>query len=237
MRTGGQDEITTPSPQYRFPLNQTYNYTVEWHLFTAGVAHVKVEAAGKEYKVTASGESTGVVNAIYGAHDKFESHFDPRTFCSLRVWKHAEEGSHKRETSIQFDYPRGKSVLDEKNLKTGETKHTENDIPSCVTDVITGFYYLESLPLQVGSTYTFPVNDGGKTTRASAQVEGREKVKTPAGTFSTVRAAVEALSGPLAGKGKLWVWYSDDAAHTPVQMRAKLTWGTLLFRLTGVDKQ
>jgi hypothetical protein len=229
--------IAPPPPGYAFPLNQTYDYVVEWHLFTAGVAHVKMESAGTEHKVSATGESTGVVNALFGVHDRFESRFDPRTFCSLRVWKHSEEGSHKRETSIRFDYSRGKSVLDEKNLKTGESKHTENDIPSCVTDVITGFYYLASLPLQVGGSYTLAVNDGGKTTQASAQVEAREKIKAPSGTYNTLRVSVEALSGPLQNKGRLWVWYTDDAAHTPVQMRAKLSWGTLLFRMTSLEKQ
>ena len=57
---------------------------------------------------------------------------------------------HKRETSIRFDYAHKKSTLDEKNLKTGETKHVENDLAGCATDVITGFYYLQSLPLQLG---------------------------------------------------------------------------------------
>ena len=103
-------------------------------------------------------------------HDRFESHFDPRTFCSLSIFKHSEEGSHKRETSIHFDYARKKSTLDEKNLKTGETKHVENDLTGCTTDVITGFYYLQSLPLQLGATYEFPISDG-KTTIVRATVD------------------------------------------------------------------
>ena len=84
-------------------------------------------------------------------HDRFESRFDPRTFCSLSIFKHSEEGSHKRETSIRFDYAHKKSTLDEKNLKTGETKHVENDLAGCATDIVTGFYYLQSLPLQLGA--------------------------------------------------------------------------------------
>ena len=46
----------------------------------------------------------------------------------------------------------------------------------------------------------------------------------------------EAVSGSLQSKGKVWVWYSDDPGHTPVQMRAKLGWGTLLFRLQRIEK-
>jgi len=194
-----------------------------------------MDIAGNERKVTATAESLGVVNVIFPVHDHFESRFDPRTFCSLSIFKHSEEGVHKRETSIHFDYAGKKSTLDEKNLKTGETKHVENDLDSCATDVITGFYYVQSLPLQMGATYEFPVSDG-KTAIVRATVEKREQVKVPAGTFSTVLVSAEATSGSLKSKGKVWAWFTDDANHIPVQMRAKLGWGTLLFRLQRVDK-
>jgi len=228
-------EITPPPPNYPFPDGRGYVYVAEWHLITAGTGVVKMEAAGGERKVTATAESQGVVNVIFPVHDHFESRFDPRTFCSLSISKHSEEGSHKRETSIHFDYARKKSTLDEKNLKTGETKHVENDLAGCATDVITGFYYLQSLPLQLGSAYEFPISDG-KTALVRATVEKREQVRVPAGTFQTVQVTAEAINGPLQSKGKVWVWYSDDASHTPVQMRAKLGWGTLLFRLQRIEK-
>jgi len=204
-------------------------------LLTAGIGVVRMETAGNERKVVATAESQGAVNVIFPVHDHFEARFDPRTFCSLEISKHSEEGSHKRETSIKFDYERKKSVLDEKNLKTGETKKVENDLAGCATDVITGFYYLQSLPLQIGATYEFPISDG-KTAMVRATVEKREQIKVPAGTFPAVLVIAEATSGSLLSKGKVWVWYSDDAKHTPVQMRAKLGWGTLLFRLQRIEK-
>ena len=228
-------QIASPPRNYPFPDGRSYVYSVEWHLITAGTAVMKMEAAGNERKVTASAESSGAVNVIFPVHDRFESRFDPRTFCSLSIFKHSEEGSHKRETSIHFDYARKKSTLDEKNLKTGETKHVKNDLAGCATDVITGFYYLRSLPLQPGASYEFPISDG-KTTIVRATVDKREQIKVPAGTFSAVLVTAEATSGPLQSKGKVWVWYSEDPSHTPVQMRAKLGWGTLLFRLQRIEK-
>jgi uncharacterized protein DUF3108 len=228
-------EITPPAPNYPFPDGRGYVYIAEWHLITAGTGIVRMEAAGSQRKVTASAESQGVVNVIFPVHDRFESRFDPRTFCSLSIVKHTEEGSHKRETSIRFDYAGKKSFLDEKNLKTGETKHVENDLNGCATDVITGFYYLQSLPLQLGSSYVFPISDG-KTALVRATVEKREQIKVPAGTFQAVQVTAEAINGSLHSKGKVWVWYSDDASHIPVQMRAKLGWGTLLFRLQRIDR-
>ncbi|MGA7558199.1 MAG: DUF3108 domain-containing protein [Terriglobales bacterium] len=228
-------EIAPPRPNYPFPDGKTYVFSAEWHLITAGTGVVRMDVSGNERKVTATAESVGAVNIIFPVHDRFESHFDPRTFCSLSIFKHSEEGSHKRETSIHFDYSRKKSRLDEKNLKTGETKHIENDLAGCATDVITGFYYLQSLPLQLGERYEFPISDG-KTTIVRATVEKREQIRAPAGTFPSVMITAEATSGPLQNKGKVWVWFSEDASHTPVQMRVKLGWGTLLFRLQRIEK-
>lgn len=233
---GPTAEILPPSPNYHFSDGQAYVYGVEWHFFNAGTATVKLENAGSDKKVTAIADSAGVANVVYAVHDRFEALFDPKTFCSIGLTKHSEEGPHKRDTQVTFDYPKRRSLLHEKNLKTGETKQAENDIPHCVTDVVTGFYYLASLPLQQGNTYTFPVNDGGKTAEVTAHVEGKDQVKVPAGTFHTIRIAAEATSGTLKGRGRVWAWFTDDANHTPVQMRAKLNWGTLLFRLQRIDR-
>jgi Protein of unknown function (DUF3108) len=233
---GPSAEILPPTSAYAFPDGQAYVYGVEWHLFNAGTTTVKLESSGPDQKVSAIADSAGVANVLYGVHDRFEAHFDPKTFCSIGLTKHSEEGPHKRDTRVTFDYPKRKSRLQEKNLKTGETKQAENDIPPCVTDVVTGFYYLASLPLHSGNSYTFPVNDGGKTAEVTARVEGNERVKVPAGTFATIRVAAEATSGNLKGRGRIWAWFTDDGNHTPVQMRAKLSWGTLLFRLQRIDR-
>ena len=192
-----------------------------------------------EWNSTLAGaaDAIGVVALLYRVADRFDSYFDRKTFCSSHISKHSEEGRHFRDTSIRFDYSRKKAILDERNLKSGETKHTEEDIPGCVSDVLSAIYYVGSLPLEPGSTYTFPLNDGGKTVDVKAHVEAREEVKTEAGTFRTIRVQPESDSGVLKSRGKVWVWYTDDASHLPVQMRARLFWGTLTFRLTRVERQ
>ena len=234
---GPAAQVYPPSPSYRFPNGQTYVYSVEWHMFNAGIARVTMEAVGTQQRITAVADSLGVVNLMYTVHDRWESYFDPRTFCSQKIVKHAEEGKRRRDSDAQFDYARHKLVRTDKDLRTGESKRIESDIPSCVTDVVTGFYYLASQSLAVGSSYTFPVNDAGKTTDVAAQVETTEAVKVPAGTYQAVRISAQPISGPLKGKAKVAAWFSKDANHIPVQMRAKLGWGTLLFRLQRVEKK
>ena len=229
-------QIIPPRPNYPFPDGRSYVYSAEWHMLTAGSGVIRMESSGNDRRVLASADSAGAINVIFPVRDRFESHFDPQTFCSHSIVKHSEEGSHKRETKIQFDVAAKKSKMDERNIKTTEMKHVETDIPGCVTDILTGFYYLQSLPLRPGATYDFPVSDG-KSAVVHATVDKLEQIKVPAGTFSAVMVTAEAISGSLQSKGKVWVWYSDDAAHTPVQMRAKLGWGTLLFRLQRIENK
>ena len=228
--------IQPPPANYVYPENVTYVYSAEWRLWTAGTATLRLERAGMQHKVTATADSSGFVALLYKVHDRFETYFDPRTFCSARVVKHTEEGFRRRETTIQFDYARRKAVLDERNPKNNQAKHEEEDIPGCVTDVLSGIYYLGSLPLQVGSTYTFPVNDGGKGMELKATVEAREQIKTDAGTFQTLRVQPVATSGPKK-RGSVWIWYSDDAQRIPVQMRARAFWGTLTLKLQRVERK
>lgn len=231
----GAQILPTP-PAYHFPDGLTYFFSVEWHHLNAGNASVNLESAGAEQHVTAMGDSSGMVNLLYKVQDRFESFFDPHTFCSQRLLKHTEEGSRHRDTELRFDYTKRRAILNEKNLKTNETKRIGNEIPGCVTDVVSGFFYLASLPLAAGSAYTFPINDGGMTAEVTATVEAPEEIKVPAGTFQTIRVRAEPISGPQKGKIQVYVWFTDDPNRTPVQMRSKLGWGMVMFRLQRVGK-
>lgn len=230
---GPVSHIIPPPPTFSVP-EENYVYKAEWRIWDAGTVTLGVSRDGNLMRVNGSAESKGVVSLLYPVHDNFSAIYDPRTFCSVNVRKHTEEGFRKRDTLINFNYARKKSVLDETNLKNNDRKHEENDIPGCVTDVLSGFMYLRSMPLLVGSTYTFPINDGGKTVDVVARVEAKETVKVPAGTFQTIRVSPESGSA-FKLKGKVWIWYTDDAKRIPVQMRGKMFWGTLEFKLKSVE--
>jgi hypothetical protein len=232
---GAAGHIQPLRPGFEFP-RQTLRYEAEYHFVTAGFATLRVEREGNQEHVSGTADSTGVVALLFRVQDRFNSFFDAQTLCSNKIVKHTEEGSHARETTITFDYKRGKAVLEEKNLKTGQFKRTENEIPGCVTDILSGILYVASLPLQPDSTYSFPLNDGGKTVTIRAHVEGKEQIKTPAGTFQTIRVGPEGDYSALKNRGRILIWYSDDARHLPIQVQARMFWGTLMVYLASIDK-
>lgn len=229
--------MSKPEAGYHLPLNQTLVYGAQWRVFNAGTATLRIEQAGQEARILGTADAAGSVALLYHVRDRFESFLNPTDFCSRNISKIAEEGYRKVNTTIGFDYQRRKAILDQKNIKKKETKHTENDIPGCVSDVISAIYYVGSLPLQPGKTFTFPLNDGGKTVYVDVHVEAREQVKTPSGTYNAFRVRPEAPEGVLKNKGKIWVWYSDDAARIPIQMRGHMFWGTLTLTLQRIEKK
>lgn len=231
-----ESHIVAPQPQYTFG-NQKFVYSVQWHFLSAGTSTVEIQHAGSGARVLGTADSAGMPDKIFKVHDLFSATVDTKTFCTSQVEKHNQEGKRQYEETVALDYPHGKSRVDVKNVKTAETKHSEFDIPSCVTDVISGFFYVASLPLAPGYSEIFPVNDNGKTTDVEVKVESRERVKSPLGQFDTLRVRAEPVSGSMKGKGVLWVWFSDDGRRIPVQMKSKLGFANLLFQLQQVSPQ
>ena len=58
---------------------------------------------------------------------------------------------------------------------------------------------------------------------------GREKVKTPAGEFDTIK--VKAYKGFLMSEGEVNIWLTDDARKIPVLIQSKVKVGSIMFTL------
>jgi len=228
-----ESRIVPPPVAHEIFENQKLIYSVQWHMLNAGTTTIILRRADSSEHLISTADSQGLVNKIFPVHDIFQADFNPHTFCTHNVAKHSQEGSRRLDRKIVFDYARAKSQVDDIDLKSGKKKHGEFDIPPCVTDVVSGFFYAGSLPLKPGLTEMFPVNDGGKTTDVRLQVEAREPVKVAAGSFSTMRVKANPVNGPL--KGSLWVWVTDDSRHVPVKMKSKLGFATLMFELQRIE--
>ena len=232
-----QSTLTAPRPGFSFPQKQTLTYAVDWRVFPAGTAVLHFEANGANERLNASADTLGAINLLFHVGDKFQSTFDREKGCTYEFDKQTVEGKRQVNSTLRLDYGSGKSILDEKNMITGQTKHVETPIPGCLTDLLTGVYYASSQNMEVGKTFVIPVVDALHSVPVSMKVEGREEIKTPLGTFKTLRVQPTADAGVVKNRGNIWIWYTEDDRHLPVQMRARLFWGTITFRLTGNDSK
>ena len=240
MAATGQTPIAPlppPDAGFTFPQKQTLTYSVDWRVFPAGKAVIRFEAAGDRERVNATAYTIGAINLLFRVNDKFQSEFDREKGCSYQFNKQTVEGRRQINSTLQMDYAGSKSILDQKNMVNGQKTHAESPIPSCLTDLLSGIFYMASQPLNVGHSFLVPVADAQRTVPVTMKVEGYEQIRTPLGTFKTVRVQPTADAGVVKNRGNIWIWYTDDGRHLPVQMQARLFWGTITFRLISDENK
>jgi hypothetical protein len=227
--------LQAPGAGYGFPARETLTFTVDWRVFTAGTAVFHLEQQGGQEKVTATADTAGAVTMLFPVVDRFQSGFDVGTGCSSGFSKQLSEGLRKVTGDLSFNYAAGKQTQVEKNLVKGTAKTLTAAIPGCVTDSLSAIFYAASQRMVVGENFKFPLADAMRTVTVTMKVEAKEEIKTPAGTFQTVRVQPTAEEGVVKNRGNIWIWYTDDARHLPVQIRARLFWGTITFHLQSVE--
>lgn len=230
--------LQPPIPGYVFPARQTLTFTVDWRVFTGGIAVFHLEQQGDQLKVSATADTSGAVNMLFPVADRFQSSMDTKTGCSQGFSKQTQEGRRKISSDLTIDATAGKQILVEKNLVKGTQKTQTTSIPACVTDSLSAIFYAASQRLAVGQDVGFPLADAMRTVTVTMKVQAKEEIKTPAGTFQTIRVEPTAEEGVVKNRGNIWIWYTDDARHMPVQIRARLFWGqwsTITFHLQSVE--
>jgi hypothetical protein len=159
--------------------------------------------------------------------------------CGQSLQMTTLEGSRQRETKVAFDSAARKSSYVERDRAKNSVIAThETDIPPCVHDVIGGLYFLRTLNLEPGQSTQIAVSDGKKSAMAKVEAQQREDVKTPQGTFKTIRYEVYVFNDVLYRRAAhLYIWLTDDRRKLPVrvQVRLQFTIGTITLLLEKVE--
>jgi hypothetical protein len=234
--TGAAEDAPQP-----FTPGEMLSYDVTWSIFRAGEVNAALRSVGEgsndAYEVTTTARSQGFVSLLFNVNNEFRSLFNPETLCSERIMKKINEGRRHKDTLIVFEKVRNLALLDERDLTKPDApaKHAENEIPPCVEDVVSAFYYLRRQHLEVGHTIELPVNDGSKTRKVVAEVQAREKVQTPAGTFDAFRVEPKVFNGLLKRKGRMLIWFSADNQRLPLRIKAMISLGSITGTLRSVS--
>ena len=219
------------------PARETLYYNLEWRLITAGKARVEwmPRPQARGWQVNLHLESVGLVSKLFRVNDDYTALLNP-SLCVESAEMTTQEGSRQRETKITYDAEAKKAFyLELDRIRNSTVLSKELDIPGCVHDVIGGLYFIRDLSLEPGQTTEVPVSDGKKSVLAKVEAQQREDVKTPDGSFKTVRYELYLFNHVLWDRsGHLTIWLSDDRRKLPVQLRVRLpfTIGTILLQLT-----
>ena len=146
------------------------------------------------------------------------------------------EGNRQREAKVSFDAEAKRASYLERDRARNNSVilSKETDIPPCVHDVAGGLFFLRTLNLEPGQSTQIPVSDGKKSVMVKVEAQQREDVKTPLGTFKTIRYEVYLFNGVMYQRSAhVNVWMTDDRRKLPVQIRVRLTFtiGTINMTL------
>lgn len=166
--------------------------------------------------------------AFFRVNDRYESWFDARTMESLRYAQQIDQGSYERERV--FD------ISPDRRLYTESGK--ADSLPSVAEPLDDGsfLYFLRTIPLEVGKTYEFNRYFRPDRNPVRVTVLRRERVRVPAGTFDAivVRPTIK-TTGIFSEGGRAEVWFAADSTRRMLQMRSRLSFGSLSLQLRRVE--
>ncbi len=101
------------------------------------------------------------------------------------------------------------------------------------------FYFLRTIPLEVGKTYKYDRYFKKELNPVTIKVVKREKMEVPGGkrVNCVILNPVVGEDGLFAPRSQAMLWLTDDDQRLPVQIRAKLPFGTVTLRLEKVGTE
>jgi uncharacterized protein DUF3108 len=162
---------------------------------------------------------------FYRVDDRLESWMDVRSLVSLRHKQELSEGTRDRQRHFEIFPERG--VFEEAGKPEAPTVSAPLDDASFL-------YFVRTIPLEVGATYEFDRYFRPDRNPVKIRVLRRERVKVPAGEFDAiVIQPIIKAKGIFAEGGRAELWLSDDNNRIMLQLRSKLSFGSLNLHLTS----
>ena len=229
------DERQSGAPNKAFKVGEKLTFSIGYEFIPAGKSVLSVESIdtvdGKSaYHITSRTRSHWFFDPFFKVRDEIETYMDNNSFQSIRFRKKLREGSYSYDYSVEFDTdslkavsvsPKGKRIV---------------DIPEFTLDILSAMYYMRTLPIEVGKTWTVTVLDNDKLYPLELVVERRERVSTKAGTFDCLVVEPKLKSGGLfKHEGRITVWVTDDHRKIPVLMKSKAIIGSIVVELESAE--
>lgn len=162
---------------------------------------------------------------FYTVNDVLRSWIDRDTFSSLRHQQDYEEGGRDRERLWEI-YPDRQVYV--QVGQSGDGPDVEQPSVSRPLDDGSFLYFVRTVPLEVGNAYVFNRYFRPDRNPVTIRVLRKERVKVPAGEFDAiVIQPVIKTKGIFSEDGHAEIWLSDDHRRIMLQMKSKLSFGSL----------
>lgn len=207
-----------------FSVGEQAEYDVKFGSIKVGTASTKVDGIENVRGISAWHTIFRLKGGTFFYHvdDMFESWIDRKTFSSLRFYQTQQEGSNDRQKRYEI-YP-------DRGMYTEMDKKPPRDHPGVKDPLDDGsfLFFVRTLPLEVGHTYESSRYFRPERNPIRVRVLRKETIEVPAGKFDCVvlQPAIK-TPGIFSENGNAEVWLSDDSRHILVQLKSKLSFGSI----------
>lgn len=201
-----------------FGPGENLEYEVKLGWFSVGSGFLKVmevdTVRGRQTYHVVMGMEGGI--PLARVNDRFESWLDVEDLKSHRFIQDVHEVRYHRFRQYEF-YP------DEMRYERLDTDSGGELASSEPLDDISFVYFVRTLPLEVGQTYTLNRYFRESGNPVVIHVLRKERVEVPAGTFDTVvvRPIIQ-TRGLFSEGGEAEIYFSDDERRLVVRLESKV---------------
>jgi hypothetical protein len=223
--------VATPEPAaYPFRVGERLQYAAKLGILRLGTAWMSVNGIdtvrGAETFVFEFGLDASA--PFYKSRNVLQSWTGTQDLISRRFRQDLVENGKERKRYFEI-YP--DSLIYVQEQRPGSKESVANPL-----DDAAFFYFLRTIPLEVGKTYKYERYFKKELNPVTIKVVKREKMEMPDGKDvpCIILNPVVGEEGLFAPRSQAMLWLTNDERRLPVQIRAKLPFGTVTLRLEKI---
>lgn len=216
-----------------FQIGEKLNYSAKFNIIPSGKASLEVIGldsvnGNKTYHARFKASTSPALDRLYKLRDQVDIWMDEEKLFTHKLKKNIREGNYNQKSLTTIHYDESFAIINADTIA----------ITDPVRDPYSLFFYLRSIPLEVGQLLEFTSFENKKFTPFKLAVTSKEIINTEAGKFNCIVVKpFRQGKALLKNEGDMQIWFSDDENRFPIQIQIKLKFGSMHLKLKEIFNQ
>jgi hypothetical protein len=219
---------------FLYSNNEDWDEVLNYSAYFSGIHVANATLKSKQKKdlnnkdilnIEFQAKSRSSVKYIFPINDIISIDVETENWEPIRVEKKLREGNYIHNSVAEFNHDERKFIF-----KKDTIAFLEN-----VMNPYSLIYFFRTKTLTPDTSYQINIVDNKKIMALSFNVEHREKIIIPKGSFFANKIWPQRNDGrPFKNAGKMTIWYSENE-KIPVMINLKLKFGSLNLELVEIN--